>query len=242
MRTIARSPKTSRPDRRSQTDVVKKCFGSTAVSSSCSRVYCLSVAHVGHRIDFDYSLPIASSEKLRERIPPRCQCSRASVTAHELDLFSPDDGYFEYSALATNRAESWKTLLRDLKRRGMAAPVVAVGDGALGFWAAARWASGPRRARSGPRRANRPAAFKRGMAPACFYGCAAMVLIVDDDRLLREALSDFLDLKGPTVHCTANEREAIEWFKGRQTFPGLIFLDLVMPVLDGWGFLAALEA
>jgi putative transposase len=35
-------------------------------------------------------------------------------------------------------AESWKTLLRDLKRRGMTAPVVAVGDGALGFWAAAR--------------------------------------------------------------------------------------------------------
>jgi transposase-like protein len=35
-------------------------------------------------------------------------------------------------------AESWKTLLRDLKRRGLAAPVVAVGDGALGFWAAAR--------------------------------------------------------------------------------------------------------
>jgi transposase-like protein len=34
--------------------------------------------------------------------------------------------------------ESWKTVLRDLKRRGMHAPVVAVGDGALGFWAAVR--------------------------------------------------------------------------------------------------------
>jgi CheY-like chemotaxis protein len=66
---------------------------------------------------------------------------------------------------------------------------------------------------------------------------AAMLLIVDDDRLLREALSDFLDLQGPTVHCTANGREAIEWFKGRQTYPDLIFLELVMPVLDGWGFL-----
>ena len=29
-------------------------------------------------------------------------------------------------------------VLRDLKRRGMRAPVVAVGDGALGFWAAVR--------------------------------------------------------------------------------------------------------
>ena len=33
-------------------------------------------------------------------------------------------------------AESWADLLRDAKRRGMAAPVLAVGDGALGFWKA----------------------------------------------------------------------------------------------------------
>jgi Transposase, Mutator family len=31
---------------------------------------------------------------------------------------------------------SWADLLRDAKRRGMRAPVLAVGDGALGFWAA----------------------------------------------------------------------------------------------------------
>ncbi len=34
--------------------------------------------------------------------------------------------------------ESWADVLRDLRRRGMTAPVVAVGDGALGFWAALR--------------------------------------------------------------------------------------------------------
>ena len=49
----------------------------------------------------------------------------------EKELLAVEDGYRE-------SAESWKTLLRELKRRGMAAPVVAVGDGALGFWAAAR--------------------------------------------------------------------------------------------------------
>jgi putative transposase len=49
----------------------------------------------------------------------------------EKELLAVEDGYRE-------SAESWKTLLRDLKRRGMAAPVVAVGDGALGFWAAVR--------------------------------------------------------------------------------------------------------
>jgi putative transposase len=34
--------------------------------------------------------------------------------------------------------ESWAELLRDLRRRGMRAPVVAIGDGALGLWAALR--------------------------------------------------------------------------------------------------------
>ena len=34
--------------------------------------------------------------------------------------------------------ESWADLLRDCKRRGMRAPVLAVGDGALGFWKAVR--------------------------------------------------------------------------------------------------------
>jgi len=41
------------------------------------------------------------------------------------------DGYREST-------ESWADLLRDCKRRGMAAPVLAVGDGALGFWGALR--------------------------------------------------------------------------------------------------------
>jgi transposase-like protein len=47
------------------------------------------------------------------------------------ELIAVEDGYRE-------SAESWRTVLRDLKRRGMRAPVVAVGDGALGFWAALR--------------------------------------------------------------------------------------------------------
>ncbi len=47
------------------------------------------------------------------------------------ELIAVEDGYREST-------ESWANVLRDLKRRGMEAPVVAVGDGALGFWAAAR--------------------------------------------------------------------------------------------------------
>jgi putative transposase len=51
------------------------------------------------------------------------------------------DGRKELVALADGYRESagsWADLLRDCKRRGMRAPVLAVGDGALGFWAALR--------------------------------------------------------------------------------------------------------
>jgi transposase-like protein len=51
------------------------------------------------------------------------------------------DGTKELVAISDGQresTESWADVLRDLKRRGMRAPVVAVGDGALGFWAALR--------------------------------------------------------------------------------------------------------
>lgn len=43
------------------------------------------------------------------------------------ELIAMSDGYRESS-------DSWADLLRDCRRRGMRAPVLAVGDGALGFW------------------------------------------------------------------------------------------------------------
>ncbi len=53
------------------------------------------------------------------------------VDAVTKELIALDDGHRESS-------ESLADLLRDCKRRGMTAPVLAVGDGALGFWAALR--------------------------------------------------------------------------------------------------------
>jgi putative transposase len=47
------------------------------------------------------------------------------------ELIALTDGYREAT-------ESWADLLRDCKRRGMRAPILAVGDGALGFWGALR--------------------------------------------------------------------------------------------------------
>jgi transposase-like protein len=47
------------------------------------------------------------------------------------EVVTIEDGYRESTA-------SWATVLRDLKRRGLPAPKLAVADGALGFWAALR--------------------------------------------------------------------------------------------------------
>ena len=47
------------------------------------------------------------------------------------EVIALQDGYREST-------DSWLSLLRDLKRRGMPAPKLAIGDGALGFWTALR--------------------------------------------------------------------------------------------------------
>jgi len=47
------------------------------------------------------------------------------------ELIAVSDGYRESK-------ESWASLLRDLKRRGMREPMAVIGDGALGFWSAVR--------------------------------------------------------------------------------------------------------
>lgn len=47
------------------------------------------------------------------------------------EVIAIEDGYRESK-------ESWSTVLRDLRGRGMKPPVLAIGDGALGFWAAVR--------------------------------------------------------------------------------------------------------
>ena len=66
------------------------------------------------------------------------------------------------------------------------------------------------------------------------------VLIVDDDYPLREALRGIMEEEGfrPLVAC--NGAEALEIIR-REGPPFLILLDLMMPVMDGWQFQAALE-
>jgi CheY-like chemotaxis protein len=60
------------------------------------------------------------------------------------------------------------------------------------------------------------------------------VLVVDDDPSIRETLAEILALEGYPVETATNGAEALRLIARRM--PGLILLDMRMPVLDGWGF------
>jgi len=64
------------------------------------------------------------------------------------------------------------------------------------------------------------------------------VLVVDDDDDVRETIRDALETSGYPVETAENGRDALDKLAtmGR---PGLILLDLMMPVMDGLEFLAA---
>src|SRR5262249_54943332 len=65
---------------------------------------------------------------------------------------------------------------------------------------------------------------------------APTVLIVDDDRDIREALTQALVEGGYTAVGVANGQEALRWLRTATPAPCLILLDLAMPVMNGWQF------
>ena len=68
---------------------------------------------------------------------------------------------------------------------------------------------------------------------------APTVLVVDDDRDIREALTQALAEGGYTAVAVANGQEALRWLRTATPAPSLILLDLAMPVMDGWQFHSA---
>ncbi|MBN8231882.1 response regulator [Corallococcus macrosporus] len=61
-----------------------------------------------------------------------------------------------------------------------------------------------------------------------------MVLVVDDDPDILEALSEILEAEGFEIRRARNGKEALERLEPDP--PHLILLDLMMPVMDGWEF------
>lgn len=67
------------------------------------------------------------------------------------------------------------------------------------------------------------------------------VLVVDDDPDIRDGVADVLSLSGYSVITAENGRAALDLLAMRP-LPALILLDLMMPVMDGWAFLAEVRA
>jgi CheY-like chemotaxis protein len=67
---------------------------------------------------------------------------------------------------------------------------------------------------------------------------SASVLIVEDDLATRTAVSLFLEVEGYAAAAAANGRQALEYLRSATAMPRFILLDLMMPVMDGWQFLA----
>jgi CheY-like chemotaxis protein len=65
------------------------------------------------------------------------------------------------------------------------------------------------------------------------------VLVIEDDRATREALRRLLEREGWTVEEAENGRLGLARVSARR--PALILLDLEMPEMDGFEFLAALR-
>jgi CheY-like chemotaxis protein len=75
------------------------------------------------------------------------------------------------------------------------------------------------------------------------YHCAdavCPVLLVEDDIATRTLMAQTLEKAGWTVSEAGNGQEALDMMPDVQ--PRLILLDLMMPVMDGFGFLAAMRA
>ncbi len=68
---------------------------------------------------------------------------------------------------------------------------------------------------------------------------AKTILVVEDDRNISELLELYLKKEGYDVVCAYDGGEAVTVFSQLQ--PDLVLLDLMLPVLDGWGVCRAIR-
>jgi CheY-like chemotaxis protein len=69
-----------------------------------------------------------------------------------------------------------------------------------------------------------------------------LVVVVEDEEDSRELLKDLLEYHGYHVRTAVNGRQALELIDELGDETCIMFLDLFMPVLDGWGVYERLKA
>lgn len=62
------------------------------------------------------------------------------------------------------------------------------------------------------------------------------ILIVEDDSEIRQSLVEILKDEGYLVYSAENGRKGLDVLGKCDPLPGLVILDIMMPVLDGFGF------
>jgi len=65
------------------------------------------------------------------------------------------------------------------------------------------------------------------------------ILVIEDDQIMRENISELLELDGYNVSVAKNGKEGVE--KAQSLLPDLIVSDIKMPILDGYGVLRILQ-
>jgi CheY-like chemotaxis protein len=65
---------------------------------------------------------------------------------------------------------------------------------------------------------------------------SAHILVVEDDRDIRESVVEVLEEEGHVVTSAGDGREALELLQRASPAPDLILLDLMMPVMSGYQF------
>jgi CheY-like chemotaxis protein len=68
------------------------------------------------------------------------------------------------------------------------------------------------------------------------------ILVVEDDHDVRVTLRAVLEEEGYVVFTAPHGKDALLVLERERERPGLILLDLMMPIMDGWQFAAMLKA
>ncbi|RKH59786.1 response regulator [Corallococcus interemptor] len=69
---------------------------------------------------------------------------------------------------------------------------------------------------------------------------APLILLIEDEEDIRDAVATLLEMEGYRVAQCVHGQAAWTWLQSHPR-PGLVLLDLMMPVMDGQAFLARLS-